>query len=110
MADGGPMLAFTDYTLNETFYDPLILERAGLSADSAWSRRLVRRCPARCAAAGGRAAQLHPAIQEVATTAVARLTGSCTTCPGAMEFPYGMMPLPCKIPGLPWSPVIHSAL
>jgi hypothetical protein len=29
------MLAFTDYTLNETFHDPLILERAGLSAELA---------------------------------------------------------------------------
>jgi hypothetical protein len=32
---GGPILAFTDYTLNETFYDPLILERAGLSTELA---------------------------------------------------------------------------
>lgn len=32
---GGRTLAFTDYTLNETFYDPTILERAGLSAELA---------------------------------------------------------------------------
>lgn len=32
---GGPMLAFADYTLNETFYDSLMLERAGLSAELA---------------------------------------------------------------------------
>jgi hypothetical protein len=28
---GGPILAFTDYSLNETYHDPLMLERAGLS-------------------------------------------------------------------------------
>jgi hypothetical protein len=32
---GGPMPTFTDYTLNETFYDPSALERAGLSAELA---------------------------------------------------------------------------
>jgi len=32
---GGPVLAFTDYTLNETYHDPAVLERAGLSAEMA---------------------------------------------------------------------------
>jgi len=32
---GGPVLAFTDDTLNETYHDPQMLERAGLSAELA---------------------------------------------------------------------------
>jgi len=32
---GGPVLAFTDYSLNETYYDPPVLERAGLDAELA---------------------------------------------------------------------------
>jgi hypothetical protein len=32
---GGPALTFADYSLNETYHDPLILERAGLSAELA---------------------------------------------------------------------------
>jgi len=32
---GGPALAFTDGTLNETYHDPQVLERAGLSAELA---------------------------------------------------------------------------
>jgi hypothetical protein len=30
---GGPVLAFTDYSLNETYHDPAMLERAGLDAE-----------------------------------------------------------------------------
>ena len=32
---GGPVLAFADYSLNETYHDPAMLERAGLSAELA---------------------------------------------------------------------------
>jgi len=32
---GGPVLAFNDYSLNETYHDPQMLERAGLSAELA---------------------------------------------------------------------------
>lgn len=32
---GGPVLAFADYSLNETYHDPLMLQRAGLSPELA---------------------------------------------------------------------------